>query len=40
MWFCTINSKSYVTDRIIAVATERIIEEHTVSQQVHDFVCK
>ncbi len=40
MWICTINSESYATDRIIAAATERITEEYTVSQQVHDFVCK
>ncbi len=31
MWICTINSKSYAINKIIAAATERIIEEYTVS---------
>ncbi len=40
MWICIINSESYTTNKITAAVTERITEEHTVSQQVHDSVCK
>ena len=40
MWICIISLKSYVINKIIAAATERITEEYTVSQQTHDSVCK
>ncbi len=31
MWICTINSKSYATDKTITAVTERITEEYIVS---------